>query len=281
MDSKLTGKKSELSEQTATIVAPQKKSGSRATVTFRGDEADSSEGVLSQLLQEQVLEEADYREKLKSSQADLLHLQRGLAESKRSLIVVFEGPDAAGKGGTIKRVVEKLDPRTVRVYSVVKPTAEEYRHHYMWRFWHKLPATGEIAIFDRSWYGRVLVERVEGFAKSDEWKRAYREINDFEHALVDDGAIFVKLFLQITKDEQLSRFKKREADPLKHWKISDEDWRNRNKWDQHIRAAEEMFRVTSTKYAPWHAIAANSKWFTRLSAIRLIVRALQKAGITP
>ncbi len=257
----------------------QETNRARGHYVFRGDESEVAEGVLERLNQNQDLEEAEYRERLRSLQADLLHLQRGLAETKRTLIVVFEGPDAAGKGGAIKRMVEKLDPRTVRVYSIVKPTAEEHAHHYLWRFWTKLPIFGEVAIFDRSWYGRVLVERVEGFAKSEEWKRAYREINDFERQLADGGAIFVKLFLQISKGEQLARFRKREADPLKHWKISDEDWRNRNKWDQHVRAAEEMFRLTATKHAPWHVIAANSKWYTRVTAIRQVVRALEKSGI--
>lgn len=255
--------------------------GRGAVAVFRGEEGEPWDGILDALDQNQVLDERDYREKLKEGHTRLLHLQRGLAEARRPLIVVVEGPDAAGKGGAIKRLVERLDPRSIRVYSIVKPTAEEYAMHYMWRFWVKLPPRGHIAIFDRSWYGRVLVERVEGFARTDEWKRAYREICEFERTLADDGAVIVKLFLQITKDEQLARFKKREADPLKRWKISEEDWRNRAKWDEHARAAEEMFRLTSARHAPWHVIAANSKWFTRLQVLRIVIKSLERAGIKP
>src|SRR5271154_1109165 len=177
--------------------------------------------VLEALDQNKAVEQDYYRVKIKEYQLRLLNLQLALMESKHSLLVVVEGPDAAGKGGAIKRLVEKLDPRTFRVYSIVKPTAEEYRHHYMWRFWNKIPPEGEMAIFDRSWYGRVLVERVEGFANREEWKRAYDEINAFEETLFHGGCVIVKLYLQITKDEQLIRFKKREADPAKAWKIND------------------------------------------------------------
>lgn len=232
---------------------------------------------LDELDQNTSLSEKEYKEKLKKAQLRLLKHQLELRESKRSLIVVVEGPDAAGKGGAIKRLVERLDPRLVRVYSIVKPTPEEYRHHYMWRFWTKLPAYGEMAIFDRSWYGRVLVERVEGFATDAEWKRAYREINEFERQLTDDGAILVKVFLQITKDEQLARFKAREADPYKHWKISDEDWRNRKKWKEHNEAAEDMFEKTSTENAPWTVIPANYKWYARVQVAKTVLATLEKA----
>lgn len=227
-------------------------------------------------LEHKPILEDQYKEKLKEQQIKLLQLQRRLSETRNTVIVVVEGPDAAGKGGAIKRVVERLDPRQVRVYSIVKPTAEEYGHHYLWRFWTKLPPYGQTAIFDRSWYGRVLVERVEGFATGEEWKRSYREINEFEKLLHEDGAIIVKLYLHIEKDEQLRRFKRRQADPLKHWKISDEDWRNRKKWDQHIEAAEEMFQKTSTRIAPWHVIAANYKWRARVAATKVLVEAIEK-----
>ncbi len=229
--------------------------------------------------QDERLSDDLYRSELKEYQPRLLHLQRALTECKRSLIVAIEGPDAAGKGGAIKRMLEKLDPRLVRVYSVVKPTTEEYDHHYMWRFWSKVPPYGQTAIFDRSWYGRVLVERVEGFATPKEWSRAYREINDFERALVDDNAILVKLFFSITKEEQLDRFEKRAADPLKYWKISEEDWRNRAKWDEHIAAAEDMFRLTSTEVAPWYIIPADSKYFERVATLRLVVERIEDAGV--
>jgi len=217
-----------------------------------------------------------YKDKLKEYQLSLLRLQHEFAEKKRAVIAVFEGPDAAGKGGCIKRLVERLDPRYVRVYSIIKPTAEEYQHHYMWRFWTRLPAYGQLAVFDRSWYGRVLVERVEGFAKKPEWQRSYQEINEFERTLVDDGAVIIKIFLHISKDEQLDRFKSREADPLKHWKISDEDWRNRKKWKEHNEAAEEMFERTSTPNARWTVIGANYKWHARLKVVKTVVEALEE-----
>ena len=200
-------------------------------------------------------------------------------EARHSLVVVVEGPDAAGKGGAIKRLVEKLDPRTYRVYSIVKPTQEEYRHHYLWRFWNKLPPSGQVAIFDRSWYGRVLVERVEGFATPIEWKRAYREINEFERLLVEDGTSIVKSYFHITKEEQLDRFKRREADPLKHWKITEEDWRNRRKWDEHNEAAEDMFERTGSEFAPWTIVEANFKWYARLKFLRTTIRALESLGL--
>ncbi len=190
-----------------------------------------------------------------------------MGETKRSLIILFEGPDAAGKGGAIKRIVERLDPRLLRVHSVIKPTSEEYAHHYLWRFWNKLPPYGQCAIFDRSWYGRVLVERVEKFATEREWRRAYREINEFERLITDDGAIILKFYLQISKAEQLARFKERQEDPYKHWKINEEDWRNRNKWKEHNTAAEEMFEKTSTRWAPWHVVAANFKWHARVKVL--------------
>jgi AMP-polyphosphate phosphotransferase len=234
---------------------------------------------LDDLEHKSILED-DYKPKLKEYQLRLLNLTRELAEVRRSLIVVFEGPDAAGKGGAIKRLAERLDPRLLRVHSVIKPTAEEYQHHYMWRFWNKLPPFGQTVIFDRSWYGRVLVERVEGFATEKELKRAYDEINEFERTLADDGAIILKFYLHISKDEQLFRFKRREADPYKHWKINDEDWRNRRKWDEHNTAAEDMFEKTSTEDAPWTVVAANYKWYARLRVLRAVVESLDRAGLS-
>lgn len=225
------------------------------------------------------LAEDEYKKRLKQAQLALLTHQRSLAEAKRSLMVVFEGPDAAGKGGAIRRTVERLDPRLLRVHSVVKPTEEEYGHHYLWRFWNKLPRYGQMAVFDRSWYGRVLVERVEGFATESEWKRAHKEINQFEELLIDDGAVIVKIYMHISKEEQLSRFKRREADPYKHWKITDEDWRNRRKWDQHNAAAEDMFQKTSA-LAPWTVLPSNFKWFARVAVLQTVNAALEAAGIT-
>jgi polyphosphate kinase 2 (PPK2 family) len=235
--------------------------------------------VLDELDQNKSVDQEEYRTKVKDYQLRLLNLQRALMETRHNLIVVVEGPDAAGKGGAIRRLVEKLDPRTFRVYSVVKPTQEEYQHHYLWRFWNKLPPYGQIAIFDRSWYGRVLIERVEGFATPVEWKRAYREINEFERLLAEDGTLMVKVYFHVTKDEQLDRFKRREADPLKHWKITDEDWRNRRKWAEHNEAAEAVFEQTWTHYAPWTVVEANFKWYARLKFLRTTIRALESAGL--
>ncbi len=236
----------------------------------------ASQFLLDALDQDQAVDDAEYKPRLKDYQLRLIKLQLKLAaNNKHSLIVVAEGPDAAGKGGAVKRLVEKLDPRTVRVYSTIKPTDEENRHHYLWRFWNKLPPRGQIAIFDRSWYGRVLVERVEGFATEQEWRRAYRELNEFERLLLDNGALILKFYFHITKEEQLTRFKRREADPTKSWKISDEDWRNRRRWDEHNAAAEEMFQRTSSPGAPWHLIAGNYKWHARLEMLRETIRSLE------
>jgi len=225
---------------------------------------------LDDLDQNTPISKEDYASDLKKYQLGLLSLQLRLKESKRSVVVIIEGPDAAGKGGAIKRTLERLDPRLIRVHSTQKPTAEEYQHHYLWRFWNKLPPYGEMAVFDRSWYGRVLVERVEGFATEAEWKRAYGEINELERTLSDDGAIIIKLFLQVSKAEQLKRFKQREADPYKHWKINDEDWRNRGKWKEHIEAAEAMFEKTSTKIAPWKVIPGDFKWYARVQFAKTV-----------
>jgi polyphosphate kinase 2 (PPK2 family) len=232
---------------------------------------------LDALDQNQPVDDAEYKPRLKEYQLRLIKLQLKLAaNNKHSLILVAEGPDAAGKGGAVKRLVEKLDPRTVRVYSTIKPTDEENRHHYLWRFWNKLPPRGQIAIFDRSWYGRVLVERVEGFATEAQWKRAYRELNEFERLLLDDGTVILKFYFHVTKEEQLTRFKRREADPSKSWKISDEDWRNRRRWDEHNAAAEEMFERTSTPGAPWRLIAGNYKWHARLEMLHETIQVLEE-----
>ncbi len=223
------------------------------------------------------IEESEYKSRLKELQLRLLETQLALTGMKRTTIIVMEGPDAAGKGGAIKRIVERLDPRLLRVYSIVKPTTEESQRHYLWRFWCKLPSYGKMAIFDRSWYGRVLVERVEGFATDAQWQRAYDEINLFEKTLTDDGTVIVKLYLQISKDEQLYRFKAREADPYKHWKINEEDWRNRKQWDQHNLAAQEMFARTSMPTAPWTVVAANYKWYARVKVLKTVVEAAEAA----
>jgi len=184
--------------------------------------------------------------------------------------VVFEGWDASGKGGAIKRLVGRLDPRHVRVASFAAPTYDEKRHHWLWRFWPTLPGWGGMAVLDRSWYGRVLVERVERFATKEQWSRAYGEINDFERALALEGTILIKFWLHISSAEQLRRFERREGDPLRTWKLTDEDWRNRKRRKAYTKAIEEMVERTSTEWAPWHLVEADSKRYARVKVIETV-----------
>jgi polyphosphate kinase 2 (PPK2 family) len=221
-----------------------------------------------------IVDKKTYERELAGLQLELLKAELEHRERGASVVIAFEGWDAAGKGGAIKRLTEKLDPRGYQVWSVSAPTDEEKRQHYLWRFWRRLPERGRWAVFDRTWYGRVLVERVEGFAKKKEWKRAFREINEFERMLMDDGVVLVKLFLAITKEEQLVRFEEREHDPYKRYKIGPEDWRNREHWDAYVEAAEEMFALTSTERAPWTVIGANRKWNARIRVLRAVLKAL-------
>jgi AMP-polyphosphate phosphotransferase len=189
---------------------------------------------------------------------------------------VFEGWDASGKGGAIKRLVYPLDPRHVRVVQFAAPTPDEKRHHFLWRFWPSLPGWGGMAVFDRSWYGRVLVERVEGFASRDEWTRAYDEINGFERGLAEEGMVLVKFWLHISSEEQLTRFKKREKDPLKSWKLTDEDWRNREKHDRYVEAVEDMVARTSVgPHAKWHLIPGDSKRYARVAVIETVIAEIE------
>ncbi len=201
------------------------------------------------------------------------------------LVVVFEGWDASGKGGAIKRLVGPLDPRHVRVAQFAAPTYDEKRHHFLGRFWPALPGWGGMTVFDRSWYGRVLVERVEGFAEPEEWGRAYGEIEDFERTLADEGTIIVKLWMHISPEEQLKRFEARAGDPLKSWTLTDEDWRNREKRPQYVEAGEEMLERTDTRCAPWRVISAESKRFARVETMRVvgeeIERGMRRAGQEP
>lgn len=205
-------------------------------------------------------------------------IQQAYLSSKRRAVIVFEGIDAAGKGGTIRRLTSYLDPRSCKVWPIGAPSNAEQGRHYLYRFWQRLPEPGTLAIFDRSWYGRVLVERVEGFATQKEWRRAYGEINAFEKMLTDDGARVVKIFLHVTPDEQLKRFEARIRDPLKRWKLTYEDFRNRRNWDGNVAAVEEMIDRTSTKNAPWLVIPANDKKYARVTALESIVDALS-AGV--
>ena len=214
---------------------------------------------------------------LNDLQLKLIHLEQAIREKGVAALIVYEGWDASGKGGSILRITQKLDPRSVRVWPIGVPTAEELSYNYLWRFWNKIPCKGEIAIFDRSWYGRVLVERVEKLAKPAEWKRAYHEICEFKQFLTDNGLVLIKFWMQISKEEQLKRFKEREADPYKKWKITKDDWRNRDKWDDYMKAAEDMFSTTDLCDCPWHLIPAESKYYARVETCRIVVDRLQEA----
>jgi polyphosphate kinase 2 (PPK2 family) len=196
----------------------------------------------------------------------------GSGELGPPVCVIFEGEDASGKGGAIKRLVTELDPRHVRVVQFAAPTHDEKRHHFLGRFWPSLPGWGGMAVFDRSWYGRVLVERVEGFATREQWLRAYDEINGFERTLSDEGTILIKFWMHISAEEQLKRFKRREKDPLKTWKLTEEDWRNREKADAYREAVEDMVARTSVEpHAAWHLIPAESKRYARVAVIETVI----------
>jgi AMP-polyphosphate phosphotransferase len=220
------------------------------------------------------LEPAIYKEQLVKYQVALFSLGFQVYIQQRPVIILFEGWDAAGKGGAIRRITEKLDPRGYAVYPIGAPQGDDAAHHYLWRFWRRLPESGQIAIFDRSWYGRVMVERVESFCSEPEWKRAYREINQFERQLVDFGTILFKFWLHISSEEQLRRFESRSADPRVNWKLTEEDWRNREKWSLYEEAVNEMLLKTSTSTAPWTVIEGNSKLYARIKILRVLVEKL-------
>lgn len=232
-----------------------------------------------------AIEREDYGKKLKKLQKRLADLERPVYKKKIPVVLVYEGWDAAGKGGNIKRLTQTLDPRIYDVIPVGAPNDEEIKHHYLWRFWRRLPTAGQIAIFDRSWYGRVLVERVEGLCSPNEWKSAYREINEFEEQLFNFGGIIRKFWLHIDKETQLERFEERKRIPYKRWKITEEDWRNRDKWDLYLEAVEEMLSRTNTACAPWTIVESNSKHFARLKTIETVIDAIKKrndsCGVRP
>jgi polyphosphate kinase 2 (PPK2 family) len=216
----------------------------------------------------------DYDHQLSSLQRELLGLQIKIFLKKRRAILVFEGWDAAGKGGVIKRLTMQMDPRGYKVWPIAAPKDEEVRQHYLWRFWHRVPEKGELAVFDRSWYGRVLVERVEKLATVEEWRRAYDEINAFEKTLTDDGIRLVKFFLHIDRKTQLERFREREHDPMKHYKITPDDWRNRKKWKDYETAIQQMLDRTHRPDAPWHAIPSVDKKYARLEVLKTCAKLL-------
>ena len=242
-----------------------KTAGRKAPVPYQAARAVT---VLSGVDTSQRMARSGYEKELVNQQARLHQLHLEAKKRNIASVLVFEGPDAAGKGGAIRRINESLDARNYQVHGIAAPTEEELAHHYLWRFWRHLPRDGHIAIFDRSWYGRVLVERIEGYASDDDWRRSYAEINDFEEQLIEHGTVVVKYWVHITKEEQLKRFKLRKNTPHKRWKLTDEDWRNRDKWGAYEEAVDDMVQFTSTAPAPWSLIAGNDKRFARVQVVQ-------------
>ena len=249
------------------------------------DDQVPSASVEDQLLKESVLTKADlslsctkeeYKEKLKKLQDKLQKLHGELYRHRIPVVLGFEGWDAGGKGGAIKRLTQKMDPRGYVVHPTASPNDIEKAHHYLWRFWTDMPKAGHVTIFDRTWYGRVMVERIEGFCSKKEWQRAYKEINDMERDLAEAGAVVLKFWMQIDKDEQARRFKERQENPEKQWKITEEDWRNREKWDKYEEAVNEMLIRTSSPYAPWIVVEGNCKYYARIKVLETVVDAIEK-----
>lgn len=218
----------------------------------------------------------EYQAKIGPLQKKMREIEYKMYKKRIPMVIVFEGWDGAGKGGNIKRLTQELDPRGYEVHPVAAPNDIERAHHYLWRFWTNIPKAGHIAIFDRSWYGRVMVERIEGFCKENDWKRAFKEINEFEEQLVNFGTVVIKFWIHIDKAEQLRRFKERQKLTHKQWKITDEDWRNRKKWDAYKVAVDELLFRTSTTYAPWTIVESNSKYYARIKTLKTVIDAMEK-----
>ncbi len=241
-------------------------------------------GRLDELDLTATLGKVEYADRLGAAQRRLLELRLDLGGHLENpaigpgVLAVFEGSDAAGKGGAIRRVVEPLDPRHYRVSTFAKPTFDEKRKHFLWRFWHDVPGLGGFVLFDRSWYGRVLVERVEGYATREQWTRAYDEIVQFERNLALEGLIIVKFWVQVSPEEQLRRFESREVDPLRRWKLTEEDWRNRDRIDEYRQAIEEMFARTDHGLAPWHLVSGEQKRWTRVVVLETLIQRIE-AGL--
>lgn len=255
--------------------ATAQKPAARVQKTYIEDR-DLKESILSKTDLSLAYSKKEYKQRLEKLQSKIQLLHGELYQKRIPVVLGFEGWDAGGKGGAIKRLTEKMDPRGYMVVPTASPNDWEKAHHYLWRFWQAMPKAGHVAIFDRTWYGRVMVERIEGFCTTDEWKRAYKEINDMEWDLYDSGAIVMKFWMQIDKDEQERRFRERQVNPEKQWKITDEDWRNREKWDQYEEAVNEMLIRTSTPYAPWIVVEGNDKYYARIKVLDTVVDAIEK-----
>ena len=224
-----------------------------------------------------VLDDEEYKKELKKLQKRLGELHNTIYRKKIPVILCYEGWDAAGKGGNIRRIARPLDPRGFDVMPIASPEPHELNRQYLWRFWTRLPRSGHICIFDRTWYGRVMVERLEGFCTEEDWKRAFNEMNEFERQLTDWGAVVIKFWIHIDQDTQLQRFTDRQNTPEKQWKLTEEDWRNREKWPQYEEAIDEMLQKTSTENAPWYIIESNDKKYARIKTLKIVIKALEKA----
>lgn len=257
-------RKKEEAERTAAPLVP--------LVTADAEAAKKSP--LDQFSKKNILSKTDYRNRLRVCQKQLRDLEFLVFRERIPVVIAFEGFDAAGKGGAIKRVCENLDPRGYRVYPSSAPTDEEKAHDWLWRYWRGIPKRGHFSIFDRTWYGRVLVEPIEGLLSKEDYAEAFGQINEFENQLVQFGTVLVKFWMNVSPEEQARRFQEREADPLKHWKITDEDWRNREKRDAYVVAADRMFKETSTKDAPWTIIDGDDKYYTRITVMEAIIKAI-------
>lgn len=251
---------------------PQSRPALKLQVTSEGEKT-----ILDKVDLAKSLSRNDYESRLEKYQARLNKMIWAAFEKRISSVIVFEGWDAAGKGSCIRRVTAAMDPRLFRVIPIAAPTDEERAHHYLWRFWRQLPADGRVVIFDRSWYGRVLVERVEGYARPDEWMRAYHEINDFEEQLADHGTLLSKFWIHISKEEQLKRFKEREAVPFKCYKITPEDWRNRRKWESYKAAVNDMVAHTSSEFSPWTLVSGEDKKVARIQVLKTLCAQIEEA----
>ena len=233
-------------------------------------------GVLSGIDLSKTMTREAYKKEIDRLQKKLELLHSELYRLRIPVVLGFEGWDAGGKGGAIRRLTSHLDPRGYQVCPTAAPNDIEKKHHYLWRFWNHMPKAGHIAIFDRTWYGRVMVERLEGFCSENDWQRAYNEINEFEKELKDWGAVIIKFWVQIDKDTQLARFQERQNNPEKQWKITDEDWRNREKWDEYEVAVNEMLQKTNTEYAPWHILESVDKKYARIKALKIVIEEIKK-----
>jgi len=263
-------------ETAAEVIREAEKEASENRSLIDGATKGFQESVLAKVDLSLCCDRKTYRKKLKEYQKKIGKLHGELYQKRIPVVIGFEGWDAAGKGGAIKRLTEKMDARGYVVNPTAAPNDLEKAHHYLWRFWKNMPKDGHIAIFDRTWYGRVMVERIEGFCTQEEWKRAYKEINDMEKDLADAGAVVLKFWMQIDKKEQEKRFRQRQENPEKQWEITEEDWRNREKWEQYEEAVNEMLIRTSTEYAPWIVVEGNDKYYARLKVLETVIDALEK-----